>query len=144
MRKYVLSILLLVLTIVSVVVVSAGDTKSAPKLGYIDPSKVLQNYDKWITFQKQIQAEAQKYQAELDKIKDATEKQKKAIEYQNTINQKIANMQATVEAEILQKVKEYAEINGYDFVFNSTTMAYGSSIYNITDAFIKYLKSSKK
>lgn len=144
MRKYLFPILVLVLTILAVVVSTAADSKSGPKLAYIDPNKVLQNYDKWITFQKQMQDEISKYQAELDKIKDANQKQQKYLEYQQTINNKIAQTQQQIEAEILGKVKEYAEVMGYDFIFNSTTMAYGSQAYNITDAFIKYLKTAKK
>ncbi|MCX7653232.1 MAG: OmpH family outer membrane protein [Fervidobacterium sp.] len=144
MKKYLFPILVLVLTILAVVVSTAADSKTGPKLAYIDPNKVLQNYDKWINFQKQMQDEIAKYQAELDKIKDNTQKQQKYLEYQQAINTKIAQTQQQIEAEILGKVKEYAEVMGYDFIFNSTTMAYGSQAYNITDAFIKYLKTSKK
>ncbi|HPV62509.1 MAG TPA: OmpH family outer membrane protein, partial [Fervidobacterium sp.] len=68
MRKYILPILLVVFTVVAVVVGTAADTKTGPKLGYIDPNKVLQSYDKWVTFQTQMQNEIDKYQAELDKI----------------------------------------------------------------------------
>ncbi|MFN3692228.1 MAG: OmpH family outer membrane protein [Fervidobacterium sp.] len=144
MKKYFLPILLLALTVLAVVLATAADSKTGPKLGYIDPNKVLQNYDKWINFQKQMQDEINKYQAELDKIKDANQKQQKYLEYQQTINTKISQTQQQIEAEILNKIKEYAEVMGYDFIFNSTTMAYGSSSYNITDAFIKYLKTAKK
>jgi len=45
-RKYILPILLVVFTVVAVVVGTAADTKTGPKLGYIDPNKVLQSYDK--------------------------------------------------------------------------------------------------
>ncbi|SHN56644.1 molecular chaperone Skp [Fervidobacterium riparium] len=144
MKRYFLYAVVLSLVVLAVIVGTAADSKSGPKLGYIDPNKVLQNYDKWITFQKQMQDEIAKYQAELDKIKDQNQKQQKYLEYQQTINNKIAQTQAQIEAEILNKVKEYAEVMGYDFIFNSTTMAYGSSSYNITDAFIKYLKTAKK
>jgi len=144
MSKYFLYVLVSAIVIFAVIIGTASDSKTGPKLGYIDPNKVLQNYDKWITFQKQMQAEVQKYQAELDKIKDQTQKQQKYLEYQQAINNKIAQTQQQIEAEILGKVKEYAEVMGYDFIFNSTTMAYGSSSYNITDAFIKYLKTAKK
>ncbi|WP_448376911.1 OmpH family outer membrane protein [Fervidobacterium sp.] len=144
MSKYFLYVLVSAFVILAVIIGTAADSKTGPKLGYIDPNKVLQNYDKWITFQKQMQAEVEKYQAELDKIKDQTQKQQKYLEYQQTINNKIAQTQQQIEAEILGKVKEYAEVMGYDFIFNSTTMAYGSSSYNITDAFIKYLKTAKK
>ncbi|HCI29171.1 MAG TPA: OmpH family outer membrane protein [Fervidobacterium sp.] len=144
MKKYILPILLVTFIVVAVVVGTAADTKTSPKLAYIDPNKILQNYDKWITFQKQMEDEISKYQTELDKIKDQTQKQQKYYEYQQTINTKIAQTQAQIESEILQKVKEYAEVMGYDFVFNSTTMAYGASSYNITDAFIQYLKKAKK
>jgi len=144
MKKYILPILLVTFIVVAVVVGTAADTKTGPKLAYIDPNKILQNYDKWITFQKQMEDEISKYQTELDKIKDQTQKQQKYYEYQQTINTKIAQTQAQIESEILQKVKEYAEVMGYDFVFNSTTMAYGASYYNITDAFIQYLKKAKK
>jgi len=143
-RKYILPILLVVFTVVAVVVGTAADTKTGPKLGYIDPNKVLQSYDKWVTFQTQMQNEIDKYQAELDKIKDTNQKQQKYLEYQQIINTKISQTQSQIEAEILQKVKEYAEVMGYDFVFNSTTMAYGASTYNITDAFIQYLKKTTK
>ena len=144
MKKYILPILLVTFIVVAVVVGTAADTKTSPKLAYIDPNKILQNYDKWITFQKQMEDEISKYQTELDKIKDQTQKQQKYCEYQQTINTKIAQTQAQIESEILQKVKEYAEVMGYDFVFNRTTMAYGASSYNITDAFIQYLKKAKK
>ena len=144
MSKYFLYVLVSAFVILAVIIGTAADSKSGPKLGYIDPNKVLQNYDKWITFQQQMQAEVQKYQSELDKINDQNQKQQKYLEYQQAINAKIAQTQQQIESEILGKVKEYAEVMGYDFIFNSTTMAYGSSSYNITDAFIKYLKTTKK
>lgn len=144
MKKYFLPVLLLVLTVFAVVLTTASTSKTSPRLGYIDPNRVLQNYDKWIAFQKQMQDEINKYQAELDKIKDANQKQQKYLEYQQAINTKIAQTQQQIEAEILNKIKEYAEVMGYDFIFNSTTMAYGSASYNVTDAFIKYLKTAKK
>ncbi|AMW32187.1 OmpH family outer membrane protein [Fervidobacterium islandicum] len=144
MSKYFLYVLVSAFVVLAVIIGTAADSKTGPKLGYIDPNKVLQNYDKWINFQKQMQDEIAKYQAELDKIKDQNQKQQKYLEYQQLINNKIAQTQQQIEAEILGKVKEYAEIMGYDFIFNSTTMAYGSQAYNITDAFIKYLKTAKK
>jgi len=144
MSKYFLYVLVSAFVILAVIIGTAADSKSGPKLGYIDPNKVLQNYDKWITFQKQMQAEVEKYQSELNKINDQNQKQQKYLEYQQAINTKIAQTQQQIESEILGKVKEYAEVMGYDFIFNSTTMAYGSSSYNITDAFIKYLKTAKK
>jgi len=143
-KRYFFPFILVLLTIFAVVVGTAQDTKSGPKLGYIDPNRVLQSYDKWINFQKQMQDEINKYQAELDKIKDQNLKQQKYLEYQQLINQKIAQTQQQIEAEILQKVKEFAEVMGYDFIFNSTTMAYGSQAYNVTDAFLRYLRTSKK
>ncbi|AFG34468.1 outer membrane protein [Fervidobacterium pennivorans DSM 9078] len=144
MSKYFLYVLVATFVVLAVIIGTAADSKTGPKLGYIDPNKVLQNYDKWVNFQKQMQDEIAKYQAELDKIKDQNQKQQKYLEYQQLINNKIAQTQQQIEAEILAKVKEYAEVMGYDFIFNSTTMAYGSQAYNITDAFIKYLKTSKK
>uniref|UniRef100_A0A7V4KE19 OmpH family outer membrane protein n=1 Tax=Fervidobacterium pennivorans TaxID=93466 RepID=A0A7V4KE19_FERPE len=144
MSKYFLYVLVATFVVLAVIVGTAADSKTGPKLGYIDPNKVLQNYDKWVNFQKQMQDEIAKYQAELDKIKDQNQKQQKYLEYQQLINSKIAQTQQQIEAEILAKVREYAEIMGYDFIFNSTTMAYGSQAYNITDAFIKYLKTSRK
>lgn len=144
MSKYFFYVLVATFVVLAVIIGTAADSKTGPKLGYIDPNKVLQNYDKWVNFQKQMQNEIAKYQAELDKIKDQNQKQQKYLEYQQLINNKIAQTQQQIEAEILAKVKEYAEVMGYDFIFNSTTMAYGSQAYNITDAFIKYLKTSKK
>ncbi|ANE41391.1 MAG: OmpH family outer membrane protein [Fervidobacterium sp.] len=144
MSKYFFYVLVATFVVLAVIIGTAADSKTGPKLGYIDPNKVLQNYDKWVNFQKQMQDEIAKYQAELDKIKDQNQKQQKYLEYQQLINNKIAQTQQQIEAEILAKVKEYAEVMGYDFIFNSTTMAYGSQAYNITDAFIKYLKTSKK
>jgi outer membrane protein len=144
MSKYFFYVLVATFVVLAVIIGTAADSKTGPKLGYIDPNKVLQNYDKWVNFQKQMQDEIAKYQAELDKIKDQNQKQQKYLEYQQLINNKIAQTQQQIEAEILAKVKEYAEVMGYDFIFNSTTMAYGSQDYNITDAFIKYLKTSKK
>jgi outer membrane protein len=144
MSKYFFYVLVATFVVLAVIIGTAADSKTGPKLGYIDPNKVLQNYDKWVNFQKQMQNEIAKYQAELDKIKDQNQKQQKYLEYQQLINNKIAQTQQQIEAEILAKVKEYAEVMGYDFIFNSTTMAYGSRAYNITDAFIKYLKTSKK
>ncbi|WP_372589382.1 OmpH family outer membrane protein [Fervidobacterium pennivorans subsp. shakshaketiis] len=144
MSKYFFYVLVATFVVLAVIIGTAADSKTGPKLGYIDPNKVLQNYDKWVNFQKQMQDEIAKYQAELDKIKDQNQKQQKYLEYQQLINNKIAQIQQQIEAEILAKVKEYAEVMGYDFIFNSTTMAYGSQAYNITDAFIKYLKTSKK
>ncbi len=144
MSKYFFYVLVATFVVLAVIIGTAADSKTGPKLGYIDPNKVLQNYGKWVNFQKQMQDEIAKYQAELDKIKDQNQKQQKYLEYQQLINNKIAQTQQQIEAEILAKVKEYAEVMGYDFIFNSTTMAYGSQAYNITDAFIKYLKTSKK
>jgi len=82
MSKYFFYVLVATFVVLAVIIGTAAGSKTGPKLGYIDPNKVLQNYDKWVNFQKQMQNEIAKYQAELDKIKDQNQKQQKYLEYQ--------------------------------------------------------------
>jgi outer membrane protein len=142
-----------------VLLFAGGDSTQGPKLAYIDSTKVLQSYDKWIDLQTKYQEDVQFYQKKLNelaaeindmkekgaaadlinaKIAEYTQKQK---QYSDLLNSEYQRKFAELEQEILQKIAEYAEIMGYDFVFNSKTMAYGNSKYDITAQFIEYLKS---
>lgn len=142
-----------------VLLFAGGDTAQGPKLAYIDSTKVLQSYDKWIDLQVKYQTDVQFYQNKLnelaseinnlkesgasaqeinEKIAEYTQKQK---QYSDLLNSEYQKKFAELEQEILQKIAEYAEIMGYDFVFNSKTMAYGNAKYDITAQFIEYLKT---
>ncbi|MBT1247107.1 MULTISPECIES: OmpH family outer membrane protein [unclassified Thermosipho (in: thermotogales)] len=144
-----------------VLLFAGGDTNQSPKIAYIDSNKVLQSYDKFITLQSKYQEDAQFYQKKLKELaaeinqmkKDGASEQElnkklaeytqKQQQYSQLLNNEYQPKFSQLEQEILQKIAEYAEIMGYDFVFNSKSMAYGSPKYDITDKFIEYLKSAQ-
>ncbi|MBO8160760.1 MAG: OmpH family outer membrane protein [Thermosipho sp. (in: Bacteria)] len=149
--------------LLSFVLLFAGsDSAQGPKLAYIDSTKVLQSYDKWIEIQTKYQEDYQFYAKklqdlanEINELKnsgaskeeiDAKTKEylQKQQQYNQLLNDEYQPKFNEIEQEILSKIAEFAEIMGYDFVFNSKSMAYGSPEYDITAQFIEYLKSTQK
>ncbi|QTA38410.1 OmpH family outer membrane protein [Thermosipho ferrireducens] len=158
MKKWIPLIIALSL-LASVIVISAGDTTQGPKLAYIDSSKVIQSYDKWLEVQSKYQEDVQFYTKKLNELANEIKELKakgasqdiinskmqeyaqKQQQYNKMLNDEYQKKFAEIEQEILSKIAEYAEIMGYDFVFNSKSMAYGSTKYDITAQFIEYLKT---
>lgn len=148
--------------LLSFVLLFAGsDSAQGPKLAYIDSTKVLQSYDKWINLQTKYQEDYQFYAkklnelaAEINQLKESGASQeeinaktqeyvKKQQQYNQLLNDEYQPKFSEIEQEILAKIQEFAEIMGYDFVFNSKSMSYGSPEYDITAKFIEYLKSAQ-
>jgi len=148
--------------LLSFVLLFAGsDSAQGPKLAYIDSTKVLQSYDKWINLQTKYQEDYQFYAkklnelaAEINQLKESGASQeeinaktqeyvKKQQQYNQLLNDEYQTKFSEIEQEILAKIQEFAEIMGYDFVFNSKSMSYGSPEYDITAKFIEYLKSAQ-
>jgi outer membrane protein len=148
--------------LLSFVLLFAGsDSAQGPKLAYIDSTKVLQSYDKWINLQTKYQEDYQFYAkklnelaAEINQLKESGASQeeinaktqeyvKKQQQYNQLLNDEYQPKFSEIEQEILAKIQEFAEIMGYDFVFNSKSMSYGSPKYDITAKFIEYLKSAQ-
>ncbi|WP_234946846.1 OmpH family outer membrane protein [Thermosipho atlanticus] len=148
--------------LLSFVLLFAGsDSNQGPKLAYIDSTKVLQSYDKWIELQTKYQEDYQFYAkklnelaAEINNLKNSGASQeeidaktKEYLQKQQQYNQLLSDEYqpkfAKIEQEILSKIAEFAEIMGYDFVFNSKSMSYASPNYDVTAKFIEYLKSTK-
>ncbi|MBO8139483.1 MAG: OmpH family outer membrane protein [Thermosipho sp. (in: Bacteria)] len=148
--------------LLSFVLLFAGsDSAQGPKLAYIDSTKVLQSYDKWIDLQSKYQEDYQFYAkklnelvAEINQLKESGASQEainaktqeyvqKQQQYNKLLNDEYQQKFSEIEQEILSKIQEFAEIMGYDFVFNSKSMSYGSPEYDITAKFIEYLKSGQ-
>jgi len=148
--------------LLSFVLLFAGsDSAQGPKLAYIDSTKVLQSYDKWIDLQAKYQEDYQFYAkklneliAEINQLKESGASQEainaktqeyvqKQQQYNKLLNDEYQQKFSEIEQEILSKIQEFAEIMGYDFVFNSKSMSYGSPEYDITAKFIEYLKSGQ-
>jgi len=136
--------------LLSFVLLFAGsDSAQGPKLAYIDSTKVLQSYDKWIDLQSKYQEDYQFYAkklnelvAEINQLKESGASQEainaktqeyvqKQQQYNKLLNDEYQQKFSEIEQEILSKIQEFAEIMGYDFVFNSKSMSYGSPEYDI-------------
>ncbi|ABR30700.1 membrane protein [Thermosipho melanesiensis] len=144
-----------------VLLFASGDTNQGPKFAYIDSTKVLQSYSKFITLQAKYQEDAAFYQKKLNELaaeinsmkeqgvseqeinKKIAEYSQKQQQYSQMLNNEYQPKFSQIEQEILEKIAQYAEIMGYDFVFNSKSMAYGNSKYDITAQFIEYLNSAQ-
>lgn len=144
-----------------VLLFAGSDSAQFPKLAYIDSTKVLQSYDKWINLQAKYQEDVQFYAkklnelaSEIQKLKESGASQeeinaktqeyvKKQQQYNQILNDEYQPKFNEIEQEILSKIAQFAEIMGYDFVFNSKSMSYGSPEYDVTAKFIEFLNSGQ-
>ena len=161
MKKLGMLLVALGLLLSFVLLFAGSDSAQGPKLAYIDSTKVLQSYDKWIDLQSKYQEDYQFYAkklnelvAEINQLKESGASQEtinaktqeyvqKQQQYNKLLNDEYQQKFSEIEQEILSKIQEFAEIMGYDFVFNSKSMSYGSPEYDITAKFIEYLKSGQ-
>lgn len=144
-----------------VLLFAGSDSAQFPKLAYIDSTKVLQSYDKWINLQAKYQEDVQFYAkklnelaSEIQKLKESGASQEeidaktreyvqKQQQYNQILNDEYQTKFSEIEQEILTKIAQFAEIMGYDFVFNSKSMSYGSPEYDVTAKFIEFLNSGQ-
>ncbi len=141
------------------------------KIGYVDLSRLFDNYSKTKEYDAVLQKEGEGFQKERDamiaKIRDAQgklallkeeekqkvnadiEKQKgDLIEYDKQKRADLAKKRDEKVREILLEIEKIvstmAQKEGFDFILNDRVLIYGDKTQNITDAVLKTLNDSYK
>lgn len=141
------------------------------KIGYVDLSRLFDNYQKTKEFDAQLQGQGESFTKERDgmiaKIRDAQgklallkedekaklgesiEKQKTdLIEYDKQKRTELAKQRDEKVREILLEIEkivsDLAKKEGYDYILNDRVLVYGDQTQNITDRVLKILNDSYK
>ena len=156
--------------VVALMVVTAAFAKET-KIGYVDLSRLFDNYQKTKEFDKQLQGQGEAFTKERDgmiakirdaqgklallkedeknKLSDSIEKQKTdLIEYDKQKRTDLAKQRDEkvrgILLEIEKIVSEMAKKEGYDYILNDRVLVYGDQTQNITDKVLKILNDSYK
>ena len=137
-----------------------GSEKGSLKIGYVDLAKATDSYEKMVKLNEEYKKDFQFYQEKLKKIQEEIEKLEKSGASREEIDKKRAELaqkkqlfegllqqeyQPKIQEifrEVVQKVREYAQISGYDVILTNQGTAYASERVDITDEFIKFLNSA--
>jgi outer membrane protein len=141
------------------------------KIGYVDLSRVFDQYQKTIDYDKELekkgdkkQSEREKKVSEIKRLKEELEllSEKGKKEKQDEIDRKIKELQdfdlatrtdlkrerARVVREILKEidkvVQEYGKNKGYFLILNDRVLLYGDEQFDLTDEIIKILNEKYK
>lgn len=136
------------------------------KIGYVDPVKILNEYNKTKESEKTFEAKRKGKEADRKKLVDDITKlkdeqallsEKAKAEKQNVIDQKVKDLQefdrktrdelmsegndilGGIQKDIEKVVTDYAKENGYDIVLNSRVLLYGKEEIDFTDEILKRL-----
>ena len=140
------------------------------KIGYVDPVKVLNEYNKtkesektFETKRKAKEAERKAMVDEVKKLKDelALLSEKAKTEKQSVIDQKIKNLQefdkkareelmaqgndmlGGIQKDIEKVISDYSKEQGYDLVLNSRVLLYGKEELDFTNEILKRLNKQQ-
>lgn len=141
------------------------------KIGYVDPIKVFDNYEKTKEQDKILEQESnkkkderekfvneiRKMKDELDVLSETAKEQKQAQidekikklqdfdqKSRNDLGQQRDKMAREILKEIEQVINKYAEDNGYNIILNSRTLVYGQQQYDLTDKVMELLNPKYK
>ncbi len=141
------------------------------KMGYVDLSRLFDNYTKTKEFDAQLQKQGEAFTKERDgmiakirdaqgklallkedeknKLNDSIEKQKAdLIEYDKQKRTELAKQRDEKVREILLEIEkivsDLAKKEGYDYILNDRVLVYGDQTQNITDKVLKTLNDSYK
>lgn len=152
-------------------VVMAAHASAADKFGYVDLSRIFSEYSKTKEFDKVLGDKQSTYTAERDKrvnelrqmeekiaLLNEKEKEAKRPEFESKVKdfeefrrQKEMDLRKEqdekmreVLKDIEEAVKQYAEKEGYTFVFNDRVLVYQTKSLDISDKIVEILNAKKK
>jgi outer membrane protein len=150
---------------------SYAQTFEGKKVGYLDISRVFDQYEKTKDFDKVLEGKHKEYESErnkkLEKIREAqnklallkdTEKgklqsdieQQRAdlLEFDRQQQMDLRKQRDEIIREILQEaekiVKDYAEKNGYVMIFNDRVLIFSDKGFDVTEEILKILNAGYK
>jgi outer membrane protein len=167
-----LTLLVAVVFAVSVLVVLGGKDAFAKeyKIGYVDPVKGLNEYNKTKDSEKTFETKRKTKEAERKKLTDDITKlkqeqgllsEKAKAEKQKTIDDKMRLLQefdkktreelmgegnellGSIQKDIEKVINNYAKEGGYDIILNQRVMLYGREEYDVTADILKKLNAGK-
>lgn len=159
--------------VLALVFVSGGyaQTLEGKKVGYLDISRVFDQYEKTKDFDKVLEGKHKEYESErnkkLEKIREAqnklallkdTEKSKlqgdieqqraELLEFDRQQQMDLRKQRDEIIREILLEaekvVKDYAEKNGYVMIFNDRVLIYSDKGFDVTEEILKILNAGYK
>jgi len=131
------------------------------RIAYIDIAKVTENYKGMKELNEKYRKDYQFYlsklkemESEIEKMKEegASEseiaaKQKELLsrkaEYEGLLKKEYEPKIQKILNEVVNKVKEYAQLMGYSMVLNKQSLIYGDETYDITEQVIAYINSGE-
>ncbi len=161
---------ILSIMVVGLMITSAAFAKDM-KIGYVDLSRLFDNYQKTKEFDAQLQRQGESFTKDRDgmiakirdaqgklallkedeknKLNDSIEKQKAdLIEYDKQKRTELAKQRDEKVREILLEIEkivsDMAKREGYDYILNDRVLVYGDQTQNITDKVLKILNDSYK
>lgn len=150
---------------------SRAQTLDGKKIGYLDISRVFDQYEKTKDYDKVLEGKHKEYESErnkkLEKIREAQNKlgllkdsekgklqsdieqqRSELLEFDQQQQMDLRKHRDEVIREILQEaekvVKDYAEKNGYALILNDRVLIYNDKSFDITDAILKILNAGYK
>lgn len=167
MRKIVLALLVITLG----VSLSNLQVFAAEKIGYVNFRKIINEYDKAKEYDKILEKTQNDYEREgqkrIDEIKEMQDKldllnEKQKSKRQSEIDEKMKSFRgyerdkiqdlrkeadekkSEIFKDIEKAVSQYAEREGYTFIFNDMVFAYKLKNYDLTDKIIKIVNKNYK
>ncbi|PLV59804.1 OmpH family outer membrane protein [Thermotoga sp. KOL6] len=165
MKKFFLP-LVLVGILLTTLLISQSSTGSSLRVAYVDIKKVTESYYKWQELNekykrdfsfyqnklKEMEEELKKMQEENRPQEEILAKQKeilsKKTEYENLLKSEYQPKIQEIMNEVFEKIREYANVMGYDLVFNKQVITLGESVpvivfgkpvFDITEQLIAYM-----
>lgn len=150
---------------------SAAFCQTDFKVGYIDVSKIFDQYEKTKESDKVLEAELNKRQGERDKLLNEVKRMRDELELlsedakkkkQGAIDEKVKDLdefdrkakdELKKERDVLMRdilkeiddvIADYAKTNGYTLIFNDRVLLYGNETMDLTDEIIKILNKKYK
>lgn len=161
---------ILVMALAVVFAATAAFAQEKGKIGYVDLSRLFDEYYKTKDYDKILEAEHKQYEqeskAKIEKIREQQgklellkESQKKAVEQEietmkNDLLEYDRQKKTTLTKERNEKIREilleiekivsgYAEQNGYSMILNDRVLIYGEPTRDLTESVLKNLNAKK-
>lgn len=161
--------LILTAVFLSVVMSSAALAADKDKIGFVDLSRLFDEYHKTKAYDKTLEAKQKEFEGErnkkIEKIRESQGKlallteDKKAtlekdietmktalLEYDQQQKQDLTKERNEKIREILLEIEKivstYAEKEGFDLILNDRVLIYGNQVKNVTEAILGILNSS--
>jgi len=131
------------------------------RMAYVDIAKVTENYKKMKELYEKFKRDYQFYLSKLKEMESEIEKMKeegvseseiaakqkellsRKAEYEDLLRKEYEPKSQKIRNEVVNKVKEYAQLMGYSMVLNKQSLIYGDETYDITEQVIAYINSGE-